>query len=264
MSKVLYPHRWFVWTIVISVLTALALLWAIELYRIDIAYQRDSFDAQFLDTFNRLHGQRAEMSNSQTVYRNDQYGFLFILPKSWKGYTVVPGTREIRDVASGDVVATIPTLRIRHPEWTAQNPYEDAPVNVYTLAQWSKIQDGTYSAGAAPIPPSELGRNNAYVFGLPARYNYDYSTGWEEVEQIFVGEPLKAFDVIIDFSLLHSSCKTTGACEAPFQCVSYYGIAGPQIPVFKTCEIQCGTQSDCPTGLTCAVIADGPGRVCTK
>lgn len=133
-------------------------------------------------------------SVSGVEYKNNDYGFSFALPESWSGYAIVTSTREIRSASSGNVIATAPTIRIRHPLWTKESPREDIPIDVYTLAEWQKIQSGDYSVGAAPIPPSELGRNSKYVFALPARYNYDYLTGWEEVQKIIDGKPLHAFE----------------------------------------------------------------------
>lgn len=54
-------------------------------------------------------------------------------------------------------------------------------------------------------------------------------------------------------------------CEAPRQCISYYGIAGPSGPMFHACEIRCEREVDdggCPDGMRCVTIADGPGDVC--
>ena len=39
--------------------------------------------------------------------------------------------------------------------------------------------------------PSELGRNNRYVFALPARYNYTFPPGYKEVEKILANHPLQ-------------------------------------------------------------------------
>jgi hypothetical protein len=60
---------------------------------------------------------------------------------------------------------------------------------IFTLAQWS--QDLIVSA--APVPPSELGRNTRYVFALPPRYNFAFPDGFQEVEAIVEGKPLHAF-----------------------------------------------------------------------
>ena len=54
-----------------------------------------------------------------------------------------------------------------------------------------------------------------------------------------------------------------GKCQAGFECVSYYGIAGPRGPKFTSCEIRCGMgDKGCPSGQRCVTIADGPGQVC--
>lgn len=46
-------------------------------------------------------------------------------------------------------------------------------------------------------------------------------------------------------------------------CLTYFGIAGPQIPAFMTCEIPCSHPgAACPTGQSCTTVADGPGQVC--
>jgi hypothetical protein len=64
---------------------------------------------------------------------------------------------------------------------------------VFTLAQWDSLQQGKFHIGAAPINPSELGRNTKYLFALPARYNYAFLVGFEEVAKILEGNPLQAF-----------------------------------------------------------------------
>jgi hypothetical protein len=137
----------------------------------------------------------AENDASSVIYQNIRYGFNFSLPDSWKSYTIV--TDQWAGTAIGDVqtVATGPLLSIRHPEWTIQNPCQDIPIMVFTLAQWNSLQQDEFHIGAAPINPSELGRNNKYVFALPARYNFAFATGYEEVEQILNGKPLQPFNL---------------------------------------------------------------------
>ncbi len=130
---------------------------------------------------------------SAVQYRNAQYGFVVSLPESWQGYTVVPDIRELRDVTTGDVVATAPIINIRHPLWTVQNPRQDIPIDIYTLAQWDKIMNEQYSVSAAPIPPSELAHNSRYIFALPARYNYAFLPGFEEVDQLIRSGIVTAF-----------------------------------------------------------------------
>jgi hypothetical protein len=60
------------------------------------------------------------------------------------------------------------------------------------MDQWALIQQEKLSVGAAPIGPSELGRNEKYIFALPARYNFAYLPGFEEVQKIIDSKSFKA------------------------------------------------------------------------
>lgn len=125
------------------------------------------------------------------VYQNAQYGLTVTLPASWKGYTIlteewqgfslVPGKEE------GKVTETGPQISIRHPLWTEKVPRQDLPILVFTLAQWEEIQKEKFHIGAAPMNPSELARNSRYVFALPARYNFSFPEGYEEVDALVQG-----------------------------------------------------------------------------
>jgi hypothetical protein len=128
-------------------------------------------------------------------YRNSQYGFDFSLPSSWKGYSIAMDQWQgYVSGEQGDQLAQQgPLISIRHPLWTSANPRQDIPIMVFTLAQWDSLQRDEFHIGAAPIGPSELGRNAQYVFALPARYNFTYLAGWEEVQKIIDGKPLRAY-----------------------------------------------------------------------
>ena len=128
----------------------------------------------------------------QIIYTNTQYGFSFILPLSWKSYKIIESTWEANP-QEGVIAEQGPLISIRNPKWTSENPYQDIPIMIFTLAQWDSLQQGKFLVSAAPINPSELGRNTKYVFALPARYNYVFPTGWQEVEKILESNPLKAF-----------------------------------------------------------------------
>lgn len=134
---------------------------------------------------------------NNVIYKNEKYGFSFTLPASWIGYSIVENDWEGDVVNSkGEVslrAVSGPKILIRHPFWKTENPRQDIPVMVFTLAQWNDMQADKFHVGAAPINPSELGRNSKYVFALPARYNFSYLTGFEEVDQILESKPLKAF-----------------------------------------------------------------------
>lgn len=130
-------------------------------------------------------------------YQNAEYGFVLTLPATWEGYTVVTGTWEgtaVDGARAGQVVESGPLILVRHPAWTAERPRQDIPIMVFTVAQWQQVEGGQVSVGAAPIPPAVLGRNSRYVFALPARYNYAFLPGFEEVEDILRGNPLAALD----------------------------------------------------------------------
>ena len=131
----------------------------------------------------------------QVEYRNTQYGFSFSLPISWEGYYIIVSEWEgYAPGQQGDVtVEQCPIISIRHPKWTSVNPYQYIPIMVFTVAQWDSLQQGKFHIGAGPEGPSELGRNTKYVFGLPFRYNYSFPTGYQGVDKILQGNPLKAF-----------------------------------------------------------------------
>lgn len=132
-------------------------------------------------------------ATSSPVYQNTQYGFSFSLPESWKGYSIVASTWKgfANTGPKGDTTVTQgPLISIRNPAWTAQKPYQDIPIMVFTLSQWDSLLRNKFAVSAAPINPSLLGFNATYVFALPARYNYAFPAGYEEVATILAGKPL--------------------------------------------------------------------------
>jgi hypothetical protein len=134
-----------------------------------------------------------EISDS-IVYKNTEYGFNFSLPKSWKDFSIINDKWEgvaQGDQQAGEAIETGPIILIRHPQWTSENQRQDIPIMVFTTSQWNLLQKEAFHIGAAPIGPSELGRNSKYIFALPARYNYTFPTGYEEVEEILKGNPLE-------------------------------------------------------------------------
>lgn len=127
------------------------------------------------------------------VYQNTQYNFSFALPAGWKGYKIITDKWEgfVLGEPEGEKTVTGPMITIRHPAWKENSPRQDIPVMVFTLEQWNQLQQDKFHIGAAPIGPSELGRNSDYVFALPARYNFAFPEGYEEVEDIIKSKPLK-------------------------------------------------------------------------
>lgn len=147
------------------------------------------------DTANTSNSPSSSTVPNSIVYKNSPYGFNFTLPESWKGYSIVSSQWDgllTENQQKGDtVVESGPIISIRDPQWTSQNPRQDIPIMVFTLDQWNSLQQGVFHIGAAPIGPSELGRNNSYVMALPARYNYAFLLGYKEVEAILASKPLE-------------------------------------------------------------------------
>ncbi|MGE5370705.1 MAG: hypothetical protein ACM3QZ_01840 [Solirubrobacterales bacterium] len=139
--------------------------------------------------------QPAQKQKAGVVYANDQYGFDLTLPLSWKGYRVLTEKWEGQAIGgpqAGKTVASGPKIVVRHPEWTAEKPRQDIPIMVITKAQWDDLLAEEFHIGAAPIGPNPLDRNSKYVFALPARYNFAFPTGYEEVEKILNNHALVA------------------------------------------------------------------------
>ena len=133
----------------------------------------------------------------QVTMYNTQYGFVFLLPQTWQGYTAEESTWEgvaVSGDMAGKMVDSGPEIVIRHPQWSAETPRQDIPIMVFTRTQWEALGNETFHIGAAPVGPTELGRNSRYVFALPARYNYEYLFGYEEVESIIDSKPLQPIE----------------------------------------------------------------------
>ena len=134
------------------------------------------------------------IKNEEIIYKSDQYGFEFLLPDSWKGYTIIDDTWEgfaAGETKSQKIIETGPLISIRHPKWSSEEPRQDIPIMVFTLSQWDSLRKEQFHIGAAPIGPSEIDKNSKYVFALPARYNFSFPEGYQEVEDILNNKPLK-------------------------------------------------------------------------
>jgi eight-cysteine-cluster-containing protein len=52
-------------------------------------------------------------------------------------------------------------------------------------------------------------------------------------------------------------------CTPPAECIEYFGVAGAAGPKLSECAIRCKPgDPQCPDGMRCVTIADGPGSVC--
>ncbi|MFA6365366.1 MAG: hypothetical protein WCW78_03120 [Candidatus Paceibacterota bacterium] len=146
-------------------------------------------------TYKREQEQTGKTTPQNLVYTNTEYNFTFPVPESWKDYSIITSTWEGYTInAEGQVPAEHgPLISIRHPLYTTEKPRQDIPIMVFTLAQWDLVSKEKIVLGAAPIGPSKLGENVRYVFALPARYNYAFPEGFEEVQTILDNHPLRAY-----------------------------------------------------------------------
>jgi hypothetical protein len=142
----------------------------------------------------------ASSTATTVIYNNTDYGFNFTLLESWKGYSIVKTNWQGSPLAATSTEQTGTKLLIRNPKWTEALPYQDIPVLVFTVAQWNLYAAENFTVSAAPIPATELGRNNMYVFALPPRWNFDYSEGFVEAEKIVNSNPLKAYNIQTNIS----------------------------------------------------------------
>lgn len=131
------------------------------------------------------------------AYSNKKFGFRFSLPRSWRGYSVTVTEWEGgvgRTYQPGEVIPPPekgPLIVIGHPLSTKESPRQAITIMVFTKAQWHLIEGGKLIVSAAPVGPSELGRNSKYVFALPPRFNYALIEGWEEINEIIQNQPLR-------------------------------------------------------------------------
>ncbi|MGA3033762.1 MAG: hypothetical protein ABSD70_10795 [Terracidiphilus sp.] len=128
------------------------------------------------------------------LYRNLKYGFCFVLPASWTGYTIVQKTWRGTPMNNSEKAQISgPQLLIRNPKWTEDNPYQDIPIMIFTRAQWKLAESDTYIFSAAPFGPGEVGRNHHYVFAQPPRWiGYADAAGMDEVMKWKIGDRLQA------------------------------------------------------------------------
>jgi hypothetical protein len=180
-----------------KLITSIIIIFAVALITLGVYFlfiQKQNINSGEITNVSPLYTPTPETTPS-IDYKNDEYGFIFSLSNTWQGYSVITEKWQGLTLSQeqGQIAALEgPEIVLRNPKWTSADPYQDIPIMIFTLNQWDDLLNEKFSVGAAPIPPSELGRNSKYVFALPARYNYAFPSGWEEVQQIIDSHPLKA------------------------------------------------------------------------
>src|SRR5437762_13659780 len=84
-------------------------------------------------------------------YHHKEYGLLFFLPPSWQGCSVLlqqwEGISYSPAKDATEVTAQGPMIVLRHPRWTADDPYQDIPLMVFTRSQWDSDKQGRFGIG---------------------------------------------------------------------------------------------------------------------
>lgn len=103
-------------------------------------------------------------------------------------------------------------------------------------------------AATLEVPVATIDRKELFAVKLKAPFTIQQMTPHAAIQQMSQGQ---------------SCASPTQQCATGLSCESYYGIAGPSGPQFKTCEIPCSAPGAlCPLGQSCVTVADGPGQVC--
>jgi hypothetical protein len=137
-----------------------------------------------------------ETTAHYVIYKNKKYRFRVELPDTWSHFSILVsewGGAVMHGEGTPVSESKGPTITIRHPSWSAECPRQDIPIMIFTRDQWDLVEKDGMILSAAPVGPSEIGRNRKYVFALPARYNYALPVGWEEVAQIIAGHAFAAY-----------------------------------------------------------------------
>ncbi|MFA6437274.1 MAG: hypothetical protein WC242_03855 [Candidatus Paceibacterota bacterium] len=118
------------------------------------------------------------------TYNNQEYGFEMTFSDSWKGYTVLNNTWTGQDISGTSETAkqySGPEIVFRNPNWTGAKHWQDIPIMVFTPDVWKLVTEEKIAVSAAPIGPSEVGRNQKFIFATPPRwYGFTDDLGMDE------------------------------------------------------------------------------------
>lgn len=118
-------------------------------------------------------------------YTNKQYGFSVQLPISWAGYSVLTEAVSSREKAVPvywDIDQEYVLLKIRHPSWSEETPYQDIAVVIFS---GGNIREAERDNGVELPENLPCKFNNSYTL-IQDIYSLDPSLpGYGEVSDIF-------------------------------------------------------------------------------
>src|SRR5438105_7230484 len=109
------------------------------------------------------------------LYHNTQYDFTFSLPTNWQGYSVLFQIWEGHAIPEHG-----PMIVLRHPQWRANDLYQDIPILIFTRSQWEANRGAGFCIGTGGFE-QEIGHNRNHAFAISSRFNADDGVkGWRE------------------------------------------------------------------------------------
>lgn len=137
----------------------------------------------------------SDVLNQETsfeVYKNDTYGFEMTFPITWKNYSAIKGYWQ-GNFTKEQGMAVGPMLTFRNPNWKENEHWQDIPVMIFAYDAWELVEKEEISLGAAPVGPSEIGRNAKWIFATPARW-YGFTSDKGQEEAVAIVKTFKAND----------------------------------------------------------------------
>ncbi len=172
-----------------------------------IEKQSDSGITAFMEGYReKINLKRvSEISNkllkesfSLVQYKNSQYGFVFSMPLTWKGYFVSEEKWKgvNRTGESGGSTVRGPLIVISRPPEGSENQASRIVIFVLTLKEWNEFSNGEFRMGTARHGLVKVGNNKRYIFAVPESYfdktSFDKTSGdFTEIRQIFEDNPFE-------------------------------------------------------------------------
>ncbi len=111
-------------------------------------------------------------THAPLVYEHPQFGLTFSLPAGWRGFSILTqhweGKTYLAEADASTVTARGPLLILRHPQWKADDRYQDLPIMVFTRPQFDALHEGKFTIGAGGVE-MEISHNTRFAFAISSR-----------------------------------------------------------------------------------------------
>lgn len=109
-------------------------------------------------------------------YKNNQYGFAVNLPKEWDGFQVIEEVQNSESVLHElfrELDEKYSILRIRHPKWTTDIPYQDIVFVIFRTEEWNKNANLVTNGNLDKLPEVVLSNREFLLAVDPGYYNME-------------------------------------------------------------------------------------------